>query len=196
MTPTFSVTDFLRAFLALLPRGRVWPRDPDTVQSRTLAGLNTVYASNSARASALLADAFPGSTYELLPEWEQTLGLPDPCAGTSPTIQARRAQVVARIAAVGGQSASYFQRVAQNLGYTVTITQFVPSRFGARFGARFGGLDWAHAWQVNAPTFTVNVNRFGGAFAAPFAAWNNNVLQCELQALAPAHTILNFQYSE
>lgn len=188
--------DFLRAFMSLLPRGRVWSRDVSSVQSRALLGLVTIYEDSTARANQLLVDAFPGSTYELLPEWELTLGLPDPCAGPAPTIQARRAQVVARLTAAGGQSIPYFTGLAKSLGYEVTVTQFMPSRFGKRFGTPFGGVDWAHAWQINAPTFTVNRLRFGDSFGSPFSYWTNNVLQCELQSVKPAHTVLNFSYSE
>lgn len=188
--------DFLRAFMSLLPRGRVWSRDVSSVQSRALLGLVTIYEDSTARANQLLVDAFPGSTYELLPEWELTLGLPDPCAGPEPTIQARRAQVVARLTATGGQSIPYFTGLAKSLGYEVTVTQFMPSRFGKRFGTPFGGVDWAHAWQINAPTFTVNRLRFGDSFGSPFSYWTNNVLQCELQSVKPAHTVLNFSYSE
>lgn len=188
--------DFLRAFMSLLPRGRVWSRDVSSVQSRALLGLVTIYEDSTARTNQLLVDAFPGSTYELLPEWELTLGLPDPCAGPAPTIQARRAQVVARLTATGGQSIPYFTGLAKSLGYEVTVTQFMPSRFGKRFGTPFGGVDWAHAWQINAPTFTVNRLRFGDSFGSPFSYWTNNVLQCELQSVKPAHTVLNFSYSE
>jgi len=196
MALNLRAADFLQAFLKLLPRGRVWSRDLGSVQNRTLLGLNTSYETNTARANQLLVDAFPGTAYELLPEWESTLGLPDPCAGPAPTIQARRAQVVARLTATGGQSVPYFIELAATLGYTVTITQFMPSRFGKRFGTPFGGRDWAHAWEINAPSFSVNKLRFGDSFGVPFAYWTNNVLQCELLALKPAHTILNFSYSE
>lgn len=182
--------------MSLLPRGRVWSRDVSSVQSRALLGLVTIYEDSTARANQLLVDAFPGSTYELLPEWELTLGLPDPCAGPAPTIQARRAQVVARLTAAGGQSIPYFTGLAKSLGYEVTVTQFMPSRFGKRFGTPFGGVDWAHAWQINAPTFTVNRLRFGDSFGSPFSYWTNSVLQCELQSVKPAHTVLNFSYSE
>lgn len=196
MALTLRAADFLQAFLKLLPRGRVWSRDLGTVQNNGLLGLNTIYETNTARANQLLVDAFPGTTFELLPEWEFTMGLPDPCAGPAPTIQTRRAQVVARLTATGGQSIPYFVALAETLGYQITITQFMPSRFGKRFGSPFGGTDWAHAWQVNAPTFTVNRLHFGDSFGVPFAFWTNNVLQCELLAVAPAQTILNFSYSE
>ncbi|MBN9096090.1 YmfQ family protein [Pandoraea pnomenusa] len=195
--PSLTVDDFLGAFQGLMPRGAVWPRDPDALQTRVFRGLNAVYAQNTARANNLLVDAFPGSTFELLPEWEATLGLPDPCAGVSPTVAERRAQVVARLAAVGGQSVAYFTQLAANLGYAVTIDQFAPFRFGqSPFGSQFGGDAWFFAWRVNAPSYSIRYFSFGvSGFGEPFASWGNNVLQCEVLAYAPAHTIPLFNYS-
>lgn len=195
LAPNYSAADYLRALQALLPRGRVWPRDPDATQTKTLSGFTPVFERLTARANNLLIDAFPGTTYELLPEWEETLGLPDPCAGAAPSTQQRASQVVARLTATGGQSIAYFKAVAAALGYAITITQFSPSRFGRPFGLPFGGTAWAFAWQVNAPTFTINSLQFGGSFGTLFASWGNNVLQCELQRIAPAHTTVLFSYS-
>ena len=193
--PNFSAADYLRALQAHLPRGRVWPRDSDASQTKVLGTLTPCFARLNARANNLLVDAFPASTYELLPEWEATLGLPDPCAGEAPTTQQRVAQVVSRLTAMGGQSIAYFKAVAAALGYPITITQFVPSRFGKAFGTLFGGTAWAFAWQVDAPTFTINSLQFGGSFGTPFATWGNNVLQCEIERLSPAHTTVLFSYS-
>jgi uncharacterized protein YmfQ (DUF2313 family) len=195
LAPNFNAANFLSAMQALLPRGRVWPRESETIQTQVLAGLAPCYERQTARANYLLVDAFPASAYELLPEWESTLGLPDPCAGPAPTIEQRRAQVVSRLTATGGQSIAYFKAVAAALGYAITITQFVPSRFGKTFGSLFGGTAWAFAWQVNAPSFTVTTFQFGGSFGSAFAQWGNNVLQCELQTYAPAHTAVLFSYS-
>ncbi|RSK77125.1 DUF2313 domain-containing protein [Pandoraea apista] len=117
LAPSLSTDDYLHAFQGLMPRGAVWPRDPDALQTKVIRGLSSIYAQNTARANNLLIDSFPGTAFELLPEWEKTLGLPDPCAGVAPTIEARRAQVVARLAAVGGQSVAYFIQLATNLGY-------------------------------------------------------------------------------
>ncbi|WP_087688031.1 MULTISPECIES: YmfQ family protein [unclassified Pandoraea] len=197
LVPSLTPDDFLQAFQGLLPRGAVWPRDPDAVQTKVFRGLNTVYAQNTARANNLLVDAFPGTTFELLPEWEATLGLPDPCAGSSPTVEARRAQVVARLAAVGGQSVAYFTQLAANLGYAISVDQFAPFRFGqSPFGSQLGSDDWFFAWRVNAPTYSIRYFSFGiSGFGEPFSSWGNNVLQCEIQAFAPAHTIPLFNYS-
>jgi uncharacterized protein YmfQ (DUF2313 family) len=179
-----------------MPRGRVWPRDGDTVQSQLLAALTQVYERQNLRANQLLVDAFPVSALELLTEWESTLGLPDPCAGEAPTIAARRAQVVARIMAQGGQSAAYFIAFALALGYTITITQFAPARVGMlRAGMPVCGPDWAHAWQVNSQLNTVQRAQAGVLCAGePLAYWSNSVLECELNAVKPAHTTLIFAY--
>jgi uncharacterized protein YmfQ (DUF2313 family) len=193
--PNYAAADYLRALQTLLPRGRVWPRDPDAQQTKVLSGFTPCFSVLTGRANNLLIDAFPGSTYELLPEWEETLGLPDPCAGEAPSTELRVAQVVSRLTATGGQSIAYFTAVALALGYAITITQFVPSRFGKAFGTLFGGTAWAFAWQVNAPTFTIDTLQFGGSFGTSFASWGNTVLQCELQRYAPAHTLVLFSYT-
>lgn len=196
-TALFTAEDFLRAMQALLPRGRVWPRDPDATQTRLLQGLVQVYDANTARALQLLADAFPSLTVELLAEWEQTLGLPDPCAGDSPTLQQRRAQVVARLVDAGGQSAAYFKSLAADLGYDVTVTNNAQFRVGqSHVGEHVGGDAWAFTWAVRAALITIGQFRAGqSAVGEPLQAWGNTVLECEVGERAPAHSIVQFQYT-
>ncbi|SIT50431.1 conserved hypothetical protein [Paraburkholderia piptadeniae] len=196
-TPVYSAGDFARALQALMPQGKVWPRDSDSVQSQVFEGLAAVYERNSDRAQNLISDAFPANTVELLPEWESTLGLPDPCAGPSPTIQQRRNQVVARFANSGGQSSAYYINFALNLGYTVTVNQYAPFRCGqSRCGDSLGGVEWFYTWAIRAPLNTVTRFRVGSSTVGEaLATWNNKVLECELSSVAPAHTYLQFQYS-
>ena len=194
--PQYLGEDFKQALLRLLPRGRAWSREADAVQSLVAEGLTKVYERNAGRARDVLAETFPPSTYELLPEWEASLGLPDPCQGLAPSVEARRNQVVARFIGSGGQSKAFFIAFAATLGYTITITEFKPFTFGMPFGLPLFGDDWAHAWQINAPEFTEEFFLFGtSGMGEFFATWSNDVLQCELRRLAPAHTVLLFNYS-
>jgi uncharacterized protein YmfQ (DUF2313 family) len=197
LAPFFKAADFLAAMQALLPRGRVWPRDPDAVQTKVLSGLAPCYERQTARANYLLVDGFPKTTVELLPEWEETLGLPDPCAGVAPTIAARQAQVLARFAGVGGQTPAYYIAYAALLGYTITITQYAPARVGqSRVGQPLNGSAWAFAWKINAPLNTIVRSTIGVSRAGdPLASWGNAVLQCEISEIVPAHTIPIFAYS-
>jgi uncharacterized protein YmfQ (DUF2313 family) len=194
--PLYSVADYLAALQALMPRGRVWSKDPSSVQSQALACFVPTFVRSNQAANNLLVDAFPATADSLLPEWESTLGLPDPCAGPSPTLQQRQDQVVARLTNAGGQSIPFFVGYAKSLGYSVTITQFTPFRVGQqRAGDAVGIVDWAFAWRVNAPASTVVYFTAGrGTAGQPLASWGNEVLQCELTEIKPAHTEVLFAY--
>jgi uncharacterized protein YmfQ (DUF2313 family) len=196
LAPYLLAQDFARALRNLLPRGRAWSRDDDTTQFATLMGLSPTYERQTNRGNNLLVDSFPATTLELLPEWEASLGLPDPCAGTSPTIAARRAQVVARFAALGGQSVAFYVAFAAQLGYTISVEQFAPFRAGfSRAGDPLRGVDWFYAWSIHSPLNTINYFRAGvDAAGEPLAFWSNTVLECEMQDVKPAHTILFFSY--
>ncbi|BCF88662.1 YmfQ family protein [Paraburkholderia largidicola] len=197
LAPNLTSADFLSVLQALMPRGRVWPRDGDAVQTKTLAGCAPTFARLTARSNQLLVDGFPTSAYEVLPEWESSLGLPDPCAGAAPTVPQRQQQVVARFANSGGQSLGYFIDFAAALGYSVVIEQYTQARAGLlKAGDPVNGYDWNFAWKIKAPLNTV-VRAVAGAMAAgdPLAAWGNNVLECEFNAVKPAHTIPIFAYA-
>lgn len=194
--PNLSPDDFTQQLMALLPTGRVWPRDLGTTIRAAVSGLAQAFARHLQRSNNLLVDSFPSTTLELLPEWEESLGLPDPCAGQSPTIEARRAQVVARFSATGGQTAAYFIAFAAALRYTITITEYAPFRAGInRVGDPLYGTDWAYTWTVNAVLNQVEYFRTGvSAVGEPLAYWSNAVLECELNAIKPADLILTFKY--
>ncbi len=197
LAPLYSAGDFAGRLLRLSPPGRAWPRFMDTVRWALYTALGNTFQRHNARAANLLVDAFPLTTVELLPEWEKTLGLPDPCQGIGPTIAARQAQVTARFANTGGQSAAYFISFAKQLGYNITVENFAPFRAGiSHAGDPLCGKDWAFTWAVLAPLYEVNYFRAGiGAAGEPLAWWNNTVLECELNTVKPAHTILLFEYS-
>lgn len=194
--PNYSASDFATLIHALMPRGKVWPRDPTAVMAQVINGLAPTWARHTQANNNLLVDAFPLTAVELLPEWESTLGLPDPCAGSSPTLQGRQQQVVARLTNSGGQSVPYFIGYAKTLGYTVTVTEFTPFRVGQqRMGCQLGTQDWAFTWQINSALNTVSYFQTGQSYVGQaLASWGNAVLQCELTAIKPAHTYLNFAY--
>ncbi len=193
----YSPADLFGVLQRLLPRGRIWPRDPDSVQSGLLATLTPTYARLLARDNNLIVDAFPRTTVELLPEWEASLGLPDPCSGLDPTIATRQARVFARFAYSGGQSVPYFVAYAAQFGFLITIQEFIPARYGqAVYGSPYYGSDWAYVWRVHASAITVTPAQYGKAYwGDPYSTWATTALPCELNRIKPAHTVLQFSYS-
>nr|WP_244191863.1 putative phage tail protein [Komagataeibacter swingsii] len=155
------------------------------------------YERNSTRAANLITDAFPSTTLELLTEWEATLGLPDPCAGTSPTIQQRRAQVVARLTDNGGGSVACYVAFAAALGFDITITEYAPARADLlRVEQPLYDPDWAYAWTINTPGTAIAEFTVDESYVEePLTSWGSAVLQCEFNRIRPAHTILLFAYT-
>jgi uncharacterized protein YmfQ (DUF2313 family) len=193
-----GAADFLSGGQGLLPPGDALPRDVEALLTTLLSGLTGRMVDVHAQASLLSEiESDPRETTLLLPDWEASFGLPDPCLGASPSYAQRRQQLVSRIAARGGQSPDYMISVAATLGYPITITQFRPFTFGQPFGSLMYGQPWAYVWQVNAPTFTVDFFEFGqNNFGDSFSSFGNTALQCELQRICPAHTQLLFSFSQ
>ena len=199
MTASFSAQDYLGALQALMPRGRVWPRDLDATQTQLLLALAQVYERSDGRSRQLLVDGFPQSAVELLPEWEATLGLPDSCGGAPESIAERQARVVVKLQEPGGMSKGYFLNLAAVLGYAdVTIAEFEPSHCEMTCGSPVVDEVFRFLWEVNIP--------HQGDNRAVFRAdtrCNNRVdnymfgaLECQLMRLKPAHTQVIFTYKE
>lgn len=184
--PLYSAADYLGALQALMPRGRVWPRDTSTVQASVLAGLANSYAVQNARANYLLVDAFPKTAIELLPEWEASLGLPALAAGPAPSILARQTMVVARFVGAGGTTVACYSRYADLLGFRLTIAGSAPFRCGqSRAGQHLGGVEQMYGLTVSVV----------GATSTPFGQYGPAVLESELQRIAPPYSVLKFIFS-
>jgi uncharacterized protein YmfQ (DUF2313 family) len=167
------------------------------VQDQVLAAFAPSFQRASTAALDLIADAFPETTVDFIPEWQAALGLPDPCAGPAPTIVQQRQQIVARLTDSGGQSRSYFISLAQRLGYTISISNDAPFRCGqSACGQHLGTQDWFFNWIVSAPLYTINPFLAGQSTAGdPLSTNGNGVLICEIQERQPAHTVLNFNFT-
>lgn len=183
--PQYSAADYLSALQALMPPGKVWPRDPGAVQTKVLAGLAVSYESQTQRSAHLLVDAFPATSVELLPEWEATLGLPLAAAGPNPSTAARQTLVLIRFIGSLGVSVSDLTQYAALLGYQVTITTLAPFRCGqSQCGQQLGGIEQFFGLLVTASA-TAHM---------PFGGYGPAVLQEELARVAPPHAFLSFKF--
>ena len=118
--------------------------------------------------------------------------------GEEQTVRQRTQSILGRLSGRGGQSRTFFIELARTLGYDITITNFRPARAGiARAGDALNGNDWSMAWQVNAPPVTMSPAVAGLAAAGePLAVWGNRSLECWLSRLAPAESVLIFNYGD
>jgi len=192
-----TATDYLWQFQRLLPRGRVWHRAWGTLQAEALLTLMRTWSRLHNATNALVADVFPCSTIGMLPEWEATLGLPDPCTGPLPTIAQRTAAVCGKFVARGGSSREYFIHLAASLGFQIEIQTYKPFYAGqGRAGEHLYSEAWAHAWRVIVQGETTVTYFRAGVSAAgePLADWGHDLLQCMFEAVAPADSVLIWSF--
>lgn len=199
MTASFSAQDYLGALQALMPRGRVWPRDLDAMQTRLLLSLAQVYERNDGRSRELLSDGFPQSAVELLPEWEATLGLPDSCGGVPESIAERQARLVVKLREPGGMSRVYFLDLALELGYSdTTIAEFGPANCQMTCESPVVDQFFRFIWKVNLPHEVDNQTFFRADTRCDtrIDSYIFGALECQLMRFKPAHTQVIFSYKE
>lgn len=148
--PLFTVNDYVRAIQQLLPTGPAWPRDSSAVLTQFLGGLAPSFNRSNADAIQLLADAFPATVDDFLPEWAATLNY-ERIYGAGGSLAAQRQEVVAVLTDSGGQSIPYLVAYALTLGYTITIEQQAPYNVTKPVNAPLAGDAFAFAFQVNVP---------------------------------------------
>lgn len=166
--------------------------------SELLGALTPEVSRADCRATALIDEALPDTTTELLADWERVLGLPETCVpGAFSTLQQRRAMVLFKLLLIGRQDPQFYIDLAAVLGFTITITEFSAARAGVlRTGDRILDSSWLFWWQVNAPLNSITYFRASTSTAGEaLAEWGNDGLECILNKYKPAHTRILFSYT-
>jgi uncharacterized protein YmfQ (DUF2313 family) len=172
--------DYKTQLIALLPPGVIWP----AVQtSSTFISLLDALAEELARIDArvenLMLEVYPDTSVELLTDWERVAGLPDNCTGEIETLQQRHSALMGVLTIQRSLSRQFFIDIAARLGFVITITELA-----------------GYTWRVNA-TLDVNAVYFRTGVSVigdPLVQSLNNLLECAMQTLKPAHTIVTFNY--
>lgn len=188
---------YTRLLKRLLPRGKAWLAEPGSDLEKLLEGTAVELERVDDRASIdLLNEADPSTTNELITDWERVTGIPDGCIVQETTLPKRREQVLSKLSARGGQSPQFFIDLAEQLGFTITISEFREFKAGeSKAGDPLTNGDWVHTWRVNSAESTVTYFRAGiNAAGDPIAVWGNDVLECVMKKKKPAHTIVQFSY--
>ena len=196
----FDKQTFKALARALLPRGRAWPDRPGSLVDGYAAAVGATWADFNDVVSRFLAyEATPSRPIELLPDWEEAVGLPDDCTPVPTTLAERQAALRARLADQGGQSIAFFLGLAQALGYAdATIEEFRPFTCGFNTcGQPLGGPpEVRFVWRVRINAGRSTLFRAGvGRCGEPLGSFERaDDLECVFRALKPAHTVLIFSY--
>lgn len=121
-----SVAQWTSSLLAQMPRGVLWQRATSLDLYKYAQGYAPRLERAEASADNLLFEMRPESTLQLLPEWEEYLGLPECVAAPVTNLEYRRYAVVEKYHRKGGLQAWNIQKLATDLGFTVEVDETFP----------------------------------------------------------------------
>lgn len=109
----------------LMPRGRAWSRESTSDLHKLVNSISARYERAENNSHTLLNEMRPEATQQLLPEWEEYLGLPE-CEATEQSFELRRSAVVEKDRRRGGLQTWQIEQLAAALGFTVKIYEKWP----------------------------------------------------------------------
>jgi uncharacterized protein YmfQ (DUF2313 family) len=141
-------------------------------------------------------DPFRSLTW--LSDYERVYGLPDACARDGQTLQERISTLAVAVLERHGVSRTFYIQLAAVLGYQIEVEEYQPFRAGiSRVGDRLTNVDWMYAWAIRASAQTTHRFRAGRSLAGePLAWWGDELLECVMRRLKPAHTAVLFTYGD
>ena len=188
---------YLEQLQALLPRGAAWPRDPEAVLTLILDSVSASLAEVDSRAVGLLDDVRPNQTVALLPDWERVSGIPDDCSETASTVSQRIAALLTKVVSRANLNADTFVEVAETFGITATVEEHDQTRANNATTLATNGGRWRFVWWITLPA-TGDSTYFSVLSPVDMPLLDierNTELECRLQSLAPAHTLLRVAYA-
>lgn len=180
----------------LLPNGKVWNKEEGSNLTKIAAACSKEFGRIEDRAMELLEECDPRTATETLDDWERVLALPDKCIADpdSLTVEQRRDAIVQKIVGRGGQSLAYYEEVAARIGYEVTASNYYPFVAGSSAGDPLTNDDWRFWFNINAPSTATYFVAGSGSAGDPLVEYGEEVLECMINKLRPAHTEVLFTY--
>lgn len=186
------------ALQALLPPGRAFTREPDSVLSKVLGAIAAMFVAAQLRMEAMLDQADPRRATGLLTDWEALLALPDHCTPSGQNVLDRQRAAYQRLVEQGGQSRAYFIGLAQLLGEPgVSITEFRRANCQSNCNSALYARSDLFTWRVNIPHAALNA-RWANCQSncnSALQMYTPSVIECALNERKPAHTNVIFAYT-
>jgi len=191
------VSRYLEMLIALLPPGRLL-RDAPLLQTLLAVGARALARLHAIAAAFLERESDPAQADQLLPSWEELLGLPDPCRVDGPSVATRQTDVLARLTQYGDQRESFWLELAERYGYAVgSVETFRPFRVGSSaVGDALHGDAWTHAFRFPGVEIEYTPFQVGQPVGTPLRTYEHNAFACAVARLTQAHTLPLFDLIE
>ena len=211
-----TVAKYKRLLQRLLPFGSAWQRVKEHPLWEALAG---EFCRVDERGKDLLREIDPRSSTELLDDWEQLYGIPDECTPEDRTEEDRRNQIVQKMAVKGSLSKSFYEEIGAFYGFDIDVFNLVPFTVGRRrvghaltnseslrdtfrvgshtVGQQLRVYGWLHFFEARLPLTANDPFRVGeNTVGQPLRTYGNELIECTIKKLKPAHSGVFFTFKE
>lgn len=192
----FSQLDYQSQLTALLPQGPAWRRSPDALLTLLLAALAEEPARLDSAVEFELQEGFPDTTAARLSEWERALALPE-CTDVEEGFALRKALMLLKLTEAVAATPARIIEVAGRLGYTVTVEE----RFDEVYTCESPCENPIYQDEIRLVFFVRStavtvIAEFTCETPCeePLRRWGNDLLECVVRRLVPAHTQVLFAY--
>lgn len=188
--------DYQQALMRLLPQGLAWSQDINGPLAKLLLALGDGYARADEQSEMLAeVESMPKTARTLLDNWESFLGLPD-CGSLADTIEQREAAAQAKFTMAASLNLHFYEELAAQHGYDITITQLWPHHCRRRCTARLIPRSVRFTALVTINTY-VESRRFTCVddCMTPLMIYESGELECLFDKYGPAHETFIYIYN-
>lgn len=191
-----SQIDYQSQLAALLPQGPAWRRSPDALLTMLIAALAEEPARLDGEVASDLQEGFPDTTAARLFDWERALALPE-CNDVAQGFALRKTLMLLKLTESVATTPERIVEVAARMGYTVTVQE----RFDEVYTCESPCEDPIYEDDVRFVfyVFTDEVSIIAEFTCEtpceePLRMWGNELLECVINRLVPAHAKVLFAY--
>lgn len=209
---TDEVLHSTSVYVDTMPKGRLWEAYgvDGTINNAVAQGVGAMVATVLAYFEYVRKEINPYSTEDLIIEWEESVGLPDPCTIQHfQTLEERRQQVILRLRKIPIVTATQMEAMVKTLtGFNVRV---IPRRGAGNYlNGLFDGLnnfDAAEFSNNKIDRFTFDVFIDYTDAAGLDSAWlfdsgtlfdgqvRPAIIQCVIERLKPANSLAVYHFS-
>lgn len=178
---------YAREMFARLPKGAIWPSRFTGIWSKFLLAIGDELARIRQAVLHLMDELDPRTTSDMLTDWEQAYGLPDPCIAAPTTEAERIRRLLTLVTMKGNLRKRFLEGIAYDIGMDVLLEEFTPATMGVSgCGDRMDGAAWRWAIFCHAPTTSVTKAYCGSSgIGDRLTDFGNPALECVLRKHIP-----------
>lgn len=215
MSSASKLAKYKELLVNLLPKGRLWRPQDQPNFSKLLESAAQELCRVDDRVKQLFLEVDPRTTDEALDTWEGVFGLPDECTSDEQTLNERRNQLVQKLTNIGGLSASFYEFIGAQLGFDISVenrvnflagrgragdplTNYFNRHFvaGSTAGTQLVETGWRYCFNVELPATASEHFVAGSTAGTPLREFSNELIECTIRKLKPAHSCVTFTFTE